>query len=412
MRILFLSSLYSTPRAPKQGIPNARILHAMRAHADIRVLAPLPWYPRSLARRVPALRDLAELPEREPDDDGSPVRHPRWLHVPRAGVLQAGLYAASLWAPVREDVVRFRPDVLLSVWAYPDGTAATALGKLLGLPTVVRVMGSDINDYCQRPGRRWQIAWAMRSADRVIAVSRALGRSVEELGVDSAQIAVIPTGVDTASFHPVDRDQARAALGLPAGPLILVPSRLSREKGVHGFLDAFAALGQEVRAVICGDGGEAAALRAQAKRLGVAARVTFAGFQPAAHMQQHYAAADLVCLPSLEEGWPNVLMESFACGCPVVASEVGGVPEILALTGAGAMAPPGDARALAQALQQALARNWDRAATAAAMQTHSIARTAQRYLEVCERALRVSQERLAYAPSTGRHPLHGSGTGG
>lgn len=392
MRILFLSSLYSTPLAPERGIPNARILHAMRAHAEIRVVAPVPWYPPVLARRRPAARALATLPEHEPDDDGSPVWHPRWLHLPRIDrVLQAGLYGASVLGPLREAVARFRPDVLLSAWAYPDGTAASALGKLLGLPTVVRVMGSDINAYTHSRPRRLQIAWALRNAGGVIAVSPALGRKVATLGVDPTRVAVIPTGVDTTVFHPMDRDQARAALGLPPGALILVPARLSPEKGVHCFLDALAELGPEVRAVICGDGAQAGMLRARARRLGVAERVIFAGFQPPRRMQQYYAAADLVCLPSLEEGWPNVLMESFACGAPVVASEVGGVPDIIALTGAGLTAPAGDPRALARALRDALGRHWDRAATATAMQAHTLARTAQRYLEACEHARRVHE---------------------
>ncbi len=389
MRILFLSGLYSTPLAPKQGIPNARILARMRAHAeDIRVLAPLPWYPRALTRRMPSLAALQDIPATEPDHDGSTVKHPRWINLPRVGgSLQAGLYAASVLAPLRAEVARFKPDVLMSAWAYPDGTAAVLLGKLLGLPTVVRVMGSDINDYGQRPGRRWQIARAMGSADRVIAVSAALGRETEALGVDRSRIRVIPTGVDTDAFQPTPQAEARAALGLAEPPpgqrLVLVPSRLSREKGIHVFLDAMAAVAPTVHAVICGDGNQEQPLRAQCEQLGLSQRVQFAGFQPAARMKHYYAAADLVCLPSLEEGWPNVLMESFACGCPVVASEVGGVPEIIALTGAGLAAPAGDASGLASAIEAVLARDFDRAAIAETMQGHTLEITARRYYEAC-----------------------------
>src|SRR5690606_5621623 len=147
----------------------------------------------AIARRRPSVRALAALPEHEPDDDGSPVWHPRWLHLPRIdGVLQAGLYGASILGPLREAVARFRPDVLFSAWAYPDGTAASALGKLLDLPTVVRVMGSDINYYTHSRPRRLQIAWALRNAGCVIAVSQALGRKVAALGVDPARVEVIP----------------------------------------------------------------------------------------------------------------------------------------------------------------------------------------------------------------------------
>ena len=384
MRVLFLSGLYSTPMAPSMGVCNARVLHAMREYADIRVMAPLPWYPGPVVRRNPALRAVAELPSVQRDDDGSIVRHPRRLHVPRFYALHAALYAASVLVPVAAEIKRFRPDVLFSAWAYPDGTAATMLGKLFGLPTVVRALGSDINDFAQRRWRRPQIAWAMQHADRVVAVSAALGREIEKLGVDSGRIAVIPTGVDCSAFHPVMMSEARRSLGLPQGPLIVVPSRLSREKGIGYFIEALAMMDQTVSTVLVGHGPEEQALRDRAAALGVAERVRFAGFQPEANMKLFYSAADVVCLPSLEEGWPNVLVESFACGCPVVASDVGGVSEIISLTGAGAMAPPGDSNALASALTDALARPWNREDTARTMQHYTLAQTARQYSEICE----------------------------
>jgi teichuronic acid biosynthesis glycosyltransferase TuaC len=382
LRILFLSGLYSTPRAPWMGVGNARILHEMRQHATIKVVAPIPhqFPPIRLTARA---RELGELPVMDTDDDGSTLHHLRRLHVPRLHSLQAALYATSVAVPLRRIVRQFRPDVLLSAWAYPDGTAAVALGKWLELPTVVRTMGSDINDFAQKPRRRPQIRWAMRHADCVIAVSEALGAELEKLGVSPGRIAVIPTGVDLAKFHPVARADVRRELELPEGPLILVPSRLSREKGIHFFLEALARLDPNTHGVLVGDGQEEDPLRAQAAQLGIAARVHFAGFQPEARMKLYYSAADLTCLPSTEEGWPDVLMESLACGCPVVASRVGGVPEIVRLTGDGATVPPADPPALAAALAASLARAWDRGATADKMREHTIQRTARRYYETC-----------------------------
>ncbi|HUS65773.1 MAG TPA: glycosyltransferase [Kofleriaceae bacterium] len=389
MRILFLSALYSTPRRPGRGVGNARILHAMRRHADVRVMAPVSWYP-PLLRNHPSARADAETPVRDRDDDGSTVLHPRTLHVPRVGrSLYAGLYAASVFAPLLAEVRRFRPDVLLSAWAYPDGTAAAALGALLRLPTVVRIMGSDINTIARLPGRRGQITWAMRQVDRVIAVSRALAREVEALGTRADRVSVIPTGVDQTIFHPHDRAEARREVGAAGDEqVVVVPGRLSPEKGVHHFVDAMARLGDgaRVRALIVGDGQDAAALAEQAKRLGLGERITFAGFQPERRMPIYYTAADLVCLPSLEEGWPDVLMEAFACGCPVVASDVGGVPEIIDLTGGGMLARPGDPDGLARVLREALARRWDREALARAMAPYDLDATARHYVDACAQA--------------------------
>lgn len=385
MRILFLSDLYSTPRAPKRGVANARILHAMREEASIEVMSPVPWYPSALVRRAPSLVELAALPSVEPDDDGSDVTHPRRLHIPRVFSAQAALYALSVAAPLRAAVKRFRPDVLMTAWAFPDATAAVALGKALRLPVVVRAMGSDINDYAHQPRRRPQIKLALRHASRVIAVSQALGEEIRKLGVE--RVVVIPTGVDTERFHPVD--DAREQLDLPPkARLVIVPSRLAPEKGVTHFIDALATLPEDVHGVLVGDGPERERLEQQVARLGLDVRVHFAGFQPEARMKLYDSAADLVCLPSLEEGWPNVLMEAAACGCPAVASDVGGVKEILALTDGGLTAPPGDGEALGRVLAEALERRWDRTAIRRRIEGHTLAETARRYVATCAEAAR------------------------
>ncbi len=388
MKILFLSTLYSSPYQPGKSPGNTRILKAMRAYADIEVMAPLPYYPEPLVRRFPSLHAMAKVPDREYDDDGSIILHPRTMHLPRVGrALYAGLFAASLFAPLAKLAQQRRYDAILSAWAYPDGTAAVWLGKMLGLPTVVRVMGSDINDYAQKPYRRPQIAWAMRKASRVIAVSNHLKGEVEKLGARPERVVWVPTGIDSTKFFQIDRTEARRTIrALHDGPIIVVPGRLAPEKGVCHFLEAFAKLDPSVRAILVGDGGERPKLVEQALRLGISDRVEFAGFQPESNMKNYYSAADLVCLPSLEEGWPDALMEAFACGCPVVASDVGGVSEIIGLTGAGFMAQAADEPGLARALAKGLAEPWDRAKLVESMKPHTLDHTAKSYVDVVRAA--------------------------
>lgn len=385
MKILFVSDVYSTPLAPKRGVGNARILEAMRAHASIKVVSPVPWYPRTLAQRVPSLKVLADLPPTEPDRGGAEVLHPRRLQIPRSFATQAVLYAASIVKPLRDLAVSWRPDVILTAWAYPDATAVVAVGRLLGLPVVVRVLGSDINDYAHRRFRRPQIALAMQEAKRIIAVSNGLRDELLALDVAPENVAVIPTGVDRTKFFPVDRNEAAAAIGLPHRPLIVVPSRLAPEKGITVLLDALSTL-DGVHCALVGDGPEEAALRAQCDRLGLSERVHFVGFQAEARIRLYLSAADLMCLPSFEEGWPDAVMESFACGCPVVASRVGGVPEQIALTECGATVPPRDASSLRAAIRQALDHTWDRKACAERMAEHTLHRTGERYVNVCAEA--------------------------
>jgi glycosyltransferase involved in cell wall biosynthesis len=381
MKILFLSSLCSTPILPNLSPGNARILRALRAIADCRVIIPVPLFPGQGRR--------SEIPAMEADYDGSPIFHPRTFHIPGfARFLNAVFYALSVAPMVHAEVASFRPDVILAPWVFPDGTAAVALGQATGVPVVVRAMGSDINQVAQMPGRRTQVRWALRHAARVVAVSHALGNAIAALGVPGEKIAVVPTGVESAIFYPRDRAQARATLGLAPGPLVLAAARLSPEKGIAHLLAAMslAGAGSPFRLVVVGDGAQRRELEQEVRRRGLRERVRFDGFQPEARMPLYYSAADLSCLPSLAEGWPDALMESFACGCPAVASAVGGVPEIMALTGAGLTVPPASPDALAGALQAVLARAWDRPAIARAMGDHTIASTARRYLEICQDA--------------------------
>jgi teichuronic acid biosynthesis glycosyltransferase TuaC len=390
VKILFVSSLCSTPLLPNRSPGNARILRALRRLVPCRMIVPVRYYPAAAARLRPALRPLIEVPRIERDGEGTEVLHPRIVHIPAVGrSLYGGLYAASLYATVRAEVARFAPDVLLSAFAYPDGTAMVALGAMLGLPVVIRAMGGDIHEAPKGRFRRPQISWALKRA-RTIAVSPAMGREIEELGAPAGQVVVIPTGVDTDVFHPIDRAAARAELGLPAdGPILVAAARLSSEKGINHLLDALPKVTAAAppRLLLVGDGAERAALGAQAARLGIADRVRFEGWQPEGRMRLYYGAADLACLPSLNEGWPDALMESAACGCPVVASRVGGVPDIVALTGAGILVQPGDADALAGGISEGLGRAWSRDETARIMQGHTLARTAERYLATCEDAV-------------------------
>lgn len=392
MKILFLSSLYRSPHLPERSAGNARIVGKMRRHAYVRVVVPLPWYPPLVAEKIPAWARMRAAPALERDVDGEPIVHLRHAHVPGAArALYASLYGISLWPALRREIERYRPDAILSAWAYPDGTAAAALGRALGVPTLMRVMGSDINEVAKLPLRRQQIAWALRHLDGTIAVSTQLARACVELGAPKHKVHFVPTGVDPEKFHPVDRVEARRELGIDADERVIVaPARLSPEKGVHFLVEALARLERHApgrhRAVLVGSGSEEGALRELAAKLGVSERVSFAGWQDELRMKIYYAAADVATLPSLSEGWPDALMEALACGCPVVASTVGGMPDIVALGGAGELFEPGDVPALTDALAKVLDTRWDRGAIAKRLAPYDLASTGRRYVELCAEA--------------------------
>jgi glycosyltransferase involved in cell wall biosynthesis len=359
MRVLVVTKIFPNALEPLSSPFNRQQFAALGRQCEVEVLATIPWFPgaRALGRWSAAGR-LTAVPAREVID-GLEVRHPRFLYLPKLARGAAGpLYAASLLAPLFSRRRRF--DVLLGSWAYPDGFAAVALGRLLALPAVVKLHGSDVNVVAAMAGPRRRLAWALPRARRVVAVSRALADAAVELGARRERVAVVENGVDPALFHPADRAAARAELGrAPGERLILYIGRLEREKGALDLLAAFAPLAArrpELTLALVGDGSQRAACEREAHRIG--RQVVLAGARPLAEVPRWIAAADVVALPSWNEGSPNVLLEAQACGRPIVATRVGGIPDLVGDASLGELVAP---RAVAE-LEGALERVCDGAA--------------------------------------------------
>jgi glycosyltransferase involved in cell wall biosynthesis len=200
---------------------------------------------------------------------------------------------------------------------------------------------------------------AFRRADAVVAVSGAAAERLAELArIPRQAVRVLPNGIDLAAFDgcgPGVGAAARRAIGVaPADAVVLVPAVLREGKGHDVLLDAVPALLARVpsaRVVVVGGGEREEELRVRARPLGDAVR--FLGPRP--DMRELLAASDVVALPSLAEALPTALMEAAAAGRPVVATRVGGVPEVVAEGRSGILVPPRDPDALAEALAALLA---------------------------------------------------------
>ncbi|HEY3497946.1 MAG TPA: glycosyltransferase family 4 protein [Polyangiaceae bacterium] len=360
MRVLVMTKIFPNQREPGSSPFNRLQFAALSRLCPLDVLATIPWFPggQAFQRWSPAAR-LSDVPQQE-SIDGLSVRHPRFLYLPRVGHGIAGaLYAASL-APT---VLRYRGrvDVLLGSWAYPDGFAAVVLAGLLGVPAVVKVHGSDLNVLAELPGPRRRMEWALPRAARVVAVSRPLGEVAASLGVERDRIDIVKNGIDRELFRPRDRAAARRALGLPADvPIVLYVGHLAKAKGALDLIRAFS-IGRDAlggaQLVMLGDGADQAACRDLCAELGV--RASLVGAQPHARVPEWLAACDLLALPSWAEGTPNVVLEALASGRRVVASSVGGIPDVIDKKELGALVPPRDPAALASALAEALQTPYD-----------------------------------------------------
>ena len=324
IRLLTLTTLFPNSRQPRHGIFVANRLRRLcdTGRIDATVVAALPRFPG-------AYRESVEVPASEVVM-GFDVRHPRYLHVPGVGMrIQPDSLARALLDELRRnamDASRF--DAIDAHYFYPDGVAAARVADVLGLPLVISARGSDINLIGNIPFARKRMRDAAQRAQALIAVSAALARRMGELGMPAERIHVLRNGVDCELFSSFPRAAARKRLGLcEEGKWILGVGNLVPEKGFDLLIRSVAML-DDAQLLIIGDGPGRSALEALARSV-APGRVEFRGNMSQAELRYGYAAGDLLALPSMREGWPNVVLEAIACGTPVAASPVGGVPEIL-----------------------------------------------------------------------------------
>jgi glycosyltransferase involved in cell wall biosynthesis len=295
---------------------------------------------------------------------GIAITHPRYPVVPKVGhslapfLLERGV-RGKVQAAHRESPF----DLIDAHFLYPDGVAALLLGRRLGKPVVVTARGSDVDVLPRHPVIRRSILWMAARAGAIVTVSEALKRSLVALGAAESSITVLRNGVDLELFAPGDRAEARRRWGI-TGRAVVSVGHLVADKGHDIALEAIARL-PGVQALVVGEGGQESTLRRLAASLGVADRVRFVPNLPQDQLRTCYSAADALVLATAHEGWPNVLLEAMACGTPVAATAVGGVPEIVRSAAAGIVVTPRTPAAFADALHRLLEAPPDRSETRA-----------------------------------------------
>jgi glycosyltransferase involved in cell wall biosynthesis len=391
MRVLVVASTFPNAEQPNRGVFVWERVRRLAQRASVEVVAPVPWFPGNRWLRG----DRARIPWRE-QRDGVTVHHPRFLSLPGVGKFLDGvLYGLSLVPFLARLRKRFAFEVLDAHFAFPDGLGAVVLGAFFRRPVVVTLRGSIVrlSTYAlHRP----QLRWTLARAARLTAVSESLRGVAVRLGVPHERVRVIPNGVDAAIFRPGDRAEARRACGLPAtGPVLLTVAGVYAGKGQHLVVRALRGLAARFPGatyVVVGTPrpGESYVRQLQetARELGVEDRLRLVGPQPHAGLAPWYRAADCFVLATESEGWPNVLLESLACGTPVVATDVGGVAEIARDGVDGVLMREREPAAVEAAVAQVLARSWSREALVARAQGFDWAVSVEQALEELNAAMK------------------------
>ena len=326
MRILAITHQYPTPEDPTFAPYNRQQFGELARRHELRLIRPVPW-PTAIAA---ALRSGGRPVEAI--DDGIRIYRPAFRYPPRMLHHCYGtFFERSVSRTERRVIEEFRPDVLLSAWAHPDGWATARIGRRHGLPVVVKVIGSDVLVLAAGV-RRERVSEALRGVDTVIAVSRDLADHVAALGVQPDRICVVPEGISLTQFSPGSRSEARRALRIPDDErMILFVGNVLASKGALDLVEACGRLrdrGLAFRCRFVGRVHQRPALERLLRVHRVAAHVELVGVRPQRELALWYRASNVVALPSHSEGVPNVLREALACGRPFVATRVGGIPEI------------------------------------------------------------------------------------
>lgn len=327
LRILSIASLFPDATRPNFGVFVERSLleAAQQPEVDLTIIAPIgvPIWPLSLH---PRYKQFSNVPQAE-QWKGVTVYRPRFTVWPGT----SGRFAPrSMARAIRHLVKRTMPqavfDVIDAQFFFPDGPAASIVGKALNAPVSIKARGADISYWSKNPATSAMVREAGQNTAGLIAVSDALKQDMVALGMPGERIILHYTGLDADRFHPRPRDSEKALFDV-TGPVISTVGALIPRKGQEIVIRALADL-PGVTYLVAGLGADEARLRTLAATLGVADRVRFLGSVPHAKIPSLLAASDAMILVSESEGLANAWLEALACGTPIVISNVGGAGEI------------------------------------------------------------------------------------
>ncbi len=389
LRILSLSPAFPNPAEPGLGIFVRSRLRQMASRVELKVVAPLAVF--DYAAWWAGVSPEGSSVPRQRYDEEMEVLHPRWFYPPGAGALTGLFLLATLFPVIGILRRRYRFELIDAHFGHPTAVAAAALAAAFRCPFVVTLRGAETR-HAGYALRRYCMSWALRRASRVITVSGRLREFAISLGVAPDRACTIPNGVDTDVFFRRDRATVRSRYGiLPDELMLLSAGNLIEGKGHQRVIEALAALRNKgIHAGLCiaGSAGREGryeeTLKDLVRKLELDRHVRFLGRLSAPVLAEYMSAADTFCLASTREGWPNVVHEALACGTPVVASDVGGVPDLIPSTEYGIIVPTDDQSALESALKAALKKTWDHEAIASWGQSRSWERVADEVLGQAE----------------------------
>ncbi len=336
MNVLTITTLYPNHKQFRHGVfIETRLRHLVETgEIKVRVVAPVPWFPfkSDWFKQYTIYADVPKFEQRH----GIKIYHPRYLVIPKIGMLLTPFFMAlPLYWQVKTLQKQQKIDLIDAHYFYPDGVAVALVNKMLKIPFIISARGTDINLIPEYNLPKKMILWAAKQANASVTVCKALKVSMVEMGASADKIHVYRNGVDLELFKLLDKPKCRAKYQLNKKTLVSVGHLIER-KGHHLIIQAMHFL-PDYELLIVGGGEQEVELKKLVKQLNLMDKVKFLGEKKQQELTEIYNAADAMVLASSREGWANVLLESMACGTPVVATDIWGTPEVVQNQDAGVL---------------------------------------------------------------------------
>jgi glycosyltransferase involved in cell wall biosynthesis len=392
LRVLFLSRSYPNNVLKLLGLWVEGLVRHCARSCECKVISPVPYCPPlpGLGEEYSRFRKIV----RQRYDGGAEVYHPRFLVPPGHrfhGTEGVPYYFAAqrLASRLRS---RFPFDVIHAHFTYPDGWVAARMGRKFGVPVIITEQNPWKPWMDDFPFVRRQAVWAAGQSTFHIAISTVVRDEIANFTGESDRLRIIPDGVDESIFT-LPNGTTR-----PKKNQILFVGVVRPTKGVDVLLKALRLLadrGRDEKLLLVGESfyvsyrKEYDRLRQMTADLGLGDRVHFAGGKPVGELVRDMQESSVLVLPSRKESLGMVLVEALACGTPVVATRCGG-PEDIVNDSVGALVPPEDPEALAQAIERVI-DGRDRYEPASlrsyALQKFSWQRVTEQYLDLYKEAI-------------------------
>jgi len=366
-------------------------LKALRPHvAGVSILIPTPYF-AGVAMRLPILSHRFESLRRAEESERGPlgpsILRAKYLDIPGAFGTGFSFSRAARSSVRRVSNPDSKFDLVHAHFIGLCGYVGNEIHLARSVPFVLTAHGGDAYSLPFRDPKHRQRAEAIvQGADRLIAVSRPISDALVTLGADSRKIHIIPNGFDSTAFRQLRKEDARAKLGLPLDRTILLTvANLVPQKGHRYLLESLGRIAKsrpEVLLAIVGGGPLEGNLRSLVREFDLSEKVLFAGPRPHEEIVNWINSCDLFVLPSISEGSPTIIPEVMACGKPIVATRVGGVPDLAIEGETGLLVPPENPQALSDSVSEALARPWDAAQILQSARAYSWDALVPRLLEV------------------------------